>query len=1011
MGGFLKNICHQGSTSYNKCPYSEEFYTFTSIRSEPLNEIMGFNTTCSNDNYFYQSCDKRLYPFVLEMKSDGQTLCGRFQCQQVRNKQDISLYSFWLEYEGEICDGENNCQNTDLDEVIDCKDRDCTGDCNGVGACTGNSCNKTQERTIKLDRLDCSTKSCASINDCDSYEDKQNCTKIEFNEPSCEDEKSSLMNGYFQCLVSKKSNCCTNLIRSQTNCPDDKFVGAACYINGHLTSISENMICSPVGLEMAGNCTTCDDGIEKNCNKPSVSCYLHKHRLCDGYSDCKDESDETNSICRSITEGTCKRRIGYADMRAKEQEIPLAWLRDGVKDCADGGDESGGNWATCGEGKTLRFKAKNATCENVYICQSGEPGFVELSELCDGIETCGNENNVCSSASWVGNKVETKVPTFDGGLTKKLSFCQIGIHELRSHKLSCLTENFIFPDHEFYGVDTKTRLILPKHLQNCDHMFGEQYVYTSCTAKCINSICPLKTIPRYEVCPSQFPKRVGTLANNEYLAFFTVSKGNTYTNRYFVCEDKQKCLDYSQVCDLVNDCDDGSDETYCTNHFKCNASGFYIPKTSKCDGVFDCKDLSDECNKDCSKQILKGDILKIFSWLIGVLAALANIIILITHTVGLLRSKNAVVLVNKSLMILICLGDFLTGSYLITISVYDSIIGTEYCRKQLEWITSTECSIIGVFSTIGSQISLFSMTGLSIVRIYVIWTSRSRSTLRQINLKSAIVVIGIALFVTVTSVAIAVIPNLRRFEDFFVNGLRFRDELKIFIGTPDKKTVLNILGAYHGRMTRKTIPSWKRILAMVDEMFSHDLDYQDFTSEVKKVHFYGNDGVCLFKYFVDGDDPQKVYVWSILAMNFSCFLIISTSYLLIFFITSQSSSATGNQNESRRMNSMNRKIAFIIMTDFCCWIPFIGVCCLHSIEVVDATQWYGLFSMIILPINSIINPFLYDELMIRTVRKKQRELLDILTSFSAFIINRNSSHEASVEAGGVEMQQVDNQAE
>ena len=1011
MRGFLKYICHEGSTNYTKCPYSEEYYTFTSIRS-PLNEKMGFNATCSNDTYFYQSCDKRLYPFVLEMKSDGQTLCGRFQCQQVRNKQDISLYSFWLVYEEKSCDGENDCQNTDLDEIIDCKDEDCTGECNGVRACTGNSCaNKTDERNVKPERLDCSNKSCAPINDCDANDDKKNCTKIESHEPSCEDEKSSVVRGYFECFVSRKSNCCTNLIRSQTNCPDDKSVGAACDINGHLTSISENMICSPVGLEIAGNCTTCDDGIEKNCNKPSVSCYLHKHRLCDGNSDCKDESDETNSICRSITEGTCKRRVGYADMRAKEQEIPLAWLRDGVKDCTDGSDEWG-EWLSCGSEKSLRFKAKNQTCENVYICQSGEPGFVELSELCDGIETCGNENEVCG-ASRKKEKLETSVVsmTIEDGLTKKLAFCVNGLQNSlnQSHNLPCITEYFVFPDHEFYGVSTKTKLILPEHAQNCDHMYGEQYVYTSCTGKCTHSVCPLKTIPRYEVCPGQFPKRVGTLANNKYLAFFTVSRRKTYTNRYFVCEDKQTCLDYSQVCDLVKDCSDGSDEKYCTNHFECKSSGSYIPKTSECDGVFDCKDLSDECNQRCTKKILQGDILKVFSWLIGVLAALANMIILLRHAIGLKRSRNAVVLVNKSLMILISFGDFLIGFYLITISLYETLIyRNEYCKKQIEWITSLPCSMIGVFSTIGSQISLFSMTGLSIVRIYVIWTSRSRSTSSRISITNSLIIAGIVISVILVSVATAVTPIMGRFEDFFVNGIRFRDELKIFIGTPKKETVLSVLGAYHGRMTKKTNPSWKRILGMVNEIFSHDFNYTDHTTEVKKVHFYGNDGVCLFKYFVDGDDPQKIYVWSILAINFSCFLFISVSYLLIYLITSQSSNATGNQNESRRMNSMNRKIAFIITTDFCCWIPFIIVCALHSFEVVDATPWYALFSMIILPMNSLINPFLYDNFLVGGIRKRLRDLSNIVTNVSAFSINRNSAHEVSAHAGEIEMQQVVN---
>ena len=986
MKGFLKYICYEGSTNYTKCPYSDEFYTLTSVHS-PLNETMGFNTTCSNDTYFYQSCDKRLYPNHWVITND-ETLCGRYQCQQKRKKIEMSLNSFWLQYEGKLCDGVNDCQNTNLDE-FGCFDR-------GSGA-----------RGVKSEQNDCSNKSCNSKTECGYNGDEKNCSKIESDEKGCGYDKISLIRTFFECRpFENRDKCCENIILStQTNCTEEEHVGVVCEVNGYSTSISENVMCPP----LAGVCQVCDDGIEAKCIVSSLSCTLHKHRFCDGYYDCYDGSDETYSICKSTTARTCKRRVGNITMRAREQEIPLAWLGDSVEDCIDGSDERE-EWPTCGKGKTLRFKAKSKTCENVYVCQSGETAFVELNELCDGIDTCGNENEVCS-ASRNKEKLETNVMNFEGGLTKKLAFCVNGLQKFlnQSHNLPCTTERFIFPDHEFYGVDTKTKLILPEHPQNCDHMFGEQYVYTSCSGKCHNSACPLKSLPRFEVCPSQFPKRVGTLANNKYLAFFTVSRGKTYTNRYFVCKDKQTCLDYSQVCDLVKDCDDGSDETNCTNNFKCNSSGSYIPKTSECDGVFDCKDLSDECNKDCSKQILQGDILQVFSWLIGVSAALANIIILLRHAIGLKRSRNAVVLVNKSLMILISFGDFLIGFYLITISLYETLIyQNEYCTKQIEWITSIGCSIIGVFSTIGSQISLFSMTGLSIVRIYVIWTSRSRNTSSRINITNSMIIIGIVLFVILVSVATAIIPIMGRFEDFFVNGIRFRDELKIFIGTPKKETVLGILGAYHGRMTKKIDPSWERILGMVNEIFSHDLNYTDHTKEVKKVHFYGNDGVCLFKYFVDGDDPQKIYVWSILALNFSCFLFISVSYLLIYLITSQSSSATGNQNESRRMNSMNRKIAFIITTDFCCWIPFIIVCALHSFEVVDATPWYALFSMIILPMNSLINPFLYDNFLVGGIRKRLRDLSNIVTNVSAFSINRNSAHEVSAHAGEIEMQQVVN---
>ena len=53
----------------------------------------------------------------------------------------------------------------------------------------------------------------------------------------------------------------------------------------------------------------------------------------------------------------------------------------------------------------------------------------------------------------------------------------------------------------------------------------------------------------------------------------------------------------------------------------------------------------------------------------------------------------------------------------------------------------------------------------------------------------------------------------------------------------------------------------------VNGMFSHDLDYEDFTETKEKAEFYANDGVCLFKYFVLNDDPQRGYVWAVLVSS------------------------------------------------------------------------------------------------------------------------------------------------
>ena len=329
---------------------------------------------------------------------------------------------------------------------------------------------------------------------------------------------------------------------------------------------------------------------------------------------------------------------------------------------------------------------------------------------------------------------------------------------------------------------------------------------------------------------------------------------------------------------------------------------------------------------------------------------------------SLRRCKTSVALINRCLIILIALGDFLIGCYLITISIYDTIIyKKDYCKNQLAWLTSFECSLIGVLSTIGSQISLFSMTGLSIVRIRGIWNSMKIPG--EIN-KIKILKIATAITILISaSVVIAVMPILWTFEDFFVNGLKFSDKIKIFVGAADKATVFNVIQSYHGRTKDKTL-RWKSLITLVGSMFSTDTTNSSDIIKVERVHFYGNDGVCLFKYFVKNQDPQKLFVWSTLALNFICFIFIAVSYLLIGILSRRSSESLARsqsyQQIARRNTRMNRRITIIITTDFLCWIPFIMTCIFHSLELIDATSWYSIFSMVILPINSVINPFLYD---------------------------------------------------
>ena len=954
------------NTGHFQCHNSDERFIFEGFRFTNLdfvnnNQVLTFhfNRKCKNDKESYQGC-------VASILLDRFTSYNNAICQiKVRNSggevigeiirasssgKEVVLPSGAQTDSNHICNG--HC------ELTGCEDE---AQCNGFTY--GQYCHQEGNITKPIKYIS-PYEICSPYHKAQCCQSDKECEAVAMCKEAVPQCNSSMNRkygtSYYENLLNM-TRCFSEYICDpaidQTNCSDPSRVGATCPINGYTSTVSKFRVC--------GDPPLCDDEFDSLCETVSEQCRVHKHQLCDEVDDCAHNIDEKISICQYQTVQTCVRRGGNG---IHSLPIPLNWLHDGIRDCINGEDEN--NWPFCGVGRTQRFVSDHNICSNVYLCPSGEPGFVEFEQLCDGTETCGNENEVCR-ASRGSKTVQRKVTSSRQGLQRTISYCHRGLEQLWVLTGFCVSTNFLFPTEDIFGLEVP-QITLPNTEVNCDSTFGAQYIYTSCTNKCPASSCPLTNIPLYDSCPEYYTDRVRTIADDKYLTFAIKAKGEkeVYLNNFFLCDNGYKCIPYHKVCDLVDDCEDSSDEEQCTNHFQCESSEHFIPKTSQCDGKFDCLDFSDECNDKCSKEILDGSVLEVFSWTIGLSAVVANVMMIVVSIFTMRTCRTSVAMTNKSLVVLISTGDFLVGAYLLTVSIFDRFIfGEEYCLNQLTWLASSKCNIIGVMSTIGSQLSLFAMTVLSLIRANGIWNSMKIPA--GISKKSSIKIIAVNLFIVMSSTAIAIFPVLRAFEDFFVNGLRYDVDLKLFIGLAEKETHTDIFRQYFGRL-KNSILNWDRIDNLVSSMFSHDEGIKDFTKTREKVGFYGNDGVCLFKYFIRESDPQQVFVWSTLMINFLCFLLISVCYVIIAVLSMRSSRAVSSKNDDRarkRTRSMNRKITIIITTDFLCWVPFILICVLHYLELVDATPWYSIFSMIILPINSVINPVLYNDIIMKYARR------------------------------------------
>ena len=498
-------------------------------------------------------------------------------------------------------------------------------------------------------------------------------------------------------------------------------------------------------------------------------------------------------------------------------------------------------------------------------------------------------------------------------------------------------------------------------------------------------------------------------------------------NSVFRCDNGIKCVGYGDVCNYKDDCGDMSDEIYCTKHVICkNTLEAEYPRFTHriCDGFPDCFDWSYECNGFCGKQILESWLLKIACCFLGILAILLNCISMIHGVTSMIYDcPTEKMMVTKLLVSLIGLGDFLMGVYLIVLSIYDSLVyGSSYCENQPKWLTGTPCKILGVISTVGSQVSLFSMTTLSCIIMYGVVFKKMRFP-SEVTKRSILKVTFLALTLLTVSMVIAVTPLIHSLEDYFVQSVYYdlntreynhpkyyQSNTGYLVGFIDKSRNRDILPFHNIYDSDKHSNSWSwsDIRKYMFEYYGDLISYP--------VHFYGNDGVCLFKYFFRRDNEytqenilekdwkdrtpdndyyyfnvtvgdeiiktRNVTVWTMLMVNLICFVVMTVCYIAIVWDTMKSTQESGQRDNPDRLvqnKAMQNRIILIIVTDFLCWVPFIIVSGMHNLKYIDASTWYTPFAMTLLPINSVINPLLYDKILLALIIKRIRSVGEFIT--------------------------------
>ena len=617
----------------------------------------------------------------------------------------------------------------------------------------------------------------------------------------------------------------------------------------------------------------------------------------------------------------------------------------------------------------------NKSC-SVFLCDDN--GLILLSQFCDGIVDCKDGSDE------VRNK-----PGF------KCNDCVLPQINLYDDLAQCAdNSDFCLGDKKacFQCLDGRL-LILPNQVCNAkidcydlsDECLCESY-YDSKLCKSAFEKSSFQCFDNVHIIPWN-----NSLSTSKTLFINCATKFN-FPLGAILCDQRPECKDYSDECECSNppsfchdacryyfpmgdrycdgvedpawqfinkpECPKGFDELDCPMRFKCKAKAkISIDVLQICDGITDCDDHSDE--KDCSDtlvfssntEMIAEPAIKAAFWIIGIVVIFGNFYVIVA-SISILKKKKTLQGVGFQQIIIlnISIADFIMGVYLLTIAAYSESFSGQYGDVDHEWRSSLECSVIGSLVVISSQTSCFLMVVLTAFRL-----TNVVYAIKSLNLSVRRWVICI-ITAWIFSFIISIVPTI--ISSYFMHSFSFFSTF--YNGTLDFSQ-LTEFACRVAALSNKTIEFNGNEFQYVKEFVENDLPQN---VSITMFGYYGQTSICMPRFYVAYGDSSWEYTIFIITVNFLSFVFIALGYIWIVKHSSKSSANVGRAQNNRanaQAARMQRRIARIIATDFCCWIPICIMAYVRlGVEFSDIV--YQISAVLLLPINSALNPFLFTSL-------------------------------------------------
>ena len=389
------------------------------------------------------------------------------------------------------------------------------------------------------------------------------------------------------------------------------------------------------------------------------------------------------------------------------------------------------------------------------------------------------------------------------------------------------------------------------------------------------------------------------------------------------------------------------------------------------DGENNCKDGSDECinNAFSNKlEMIRNAGLRYFVWITAMIALLANLIVAYKHLIKLhnLSRKHSSAYYNTLLLTNLAFSDMLMGVSLLVVAVKSLEFSGVYCQKNHEWRTSSSCNFVGAMTIISSQTSMNCLVLLTGVRLLTINNPLITIRLRYLH--------GCIVSVWVLSLLYSLLPVLT--GEHFVTAFHTKVN-RLYVKCYVERDVVDRNQKRLQYLFEKFKTDYNSSEVSKEDWLQQ---FPDLSLNIKGYFgYYSSNSVC-FPDFFSANYPAMPLSITILLNNFFGIVFIACSYVCIIHKTSKP--VAGRHSTVNKSNdNMKRRVTCIIVTNALCWTPIIIAAFVSYLGHKLPALFHPFSAIVILPINSVINPIIYSKVD-GFVKKNIQNLIKRISSCS-----------------------------